>query len=149
MKTVWTDLKRAIFGKPFLLAAGGMTLCLVFSAFSSLFDVFFSDMPYRAMGYHESLLLEAMSGNLILLVTPILAAIPYTSAFVDDEKSGYIKAFLPRTSVTRYVIGKEVGCAVSGGLALVMGIFCAYGLFALLLMPYETLVDYSGCCFRA
>ena len=142
MKTVWTDLKRAIFGKPFLLAAGGMTLCLVFSAFSSLFDVFFSDMPYRAMGYHESLLLEAMSGNLILLVTPILAAIPYTSAFVDDEKSGYIKAFLPRTSVTRYVIGKEVGCAVSGGLALVMGIFCAYGLFALLLMPYETLVDY-------
>lgn len=142
MRTICTDLKRAIFGKPFLLAAGAMTLCLLFAVFSNLYDVFFSDYPYREMGYHETLLLGAMGGDVILLVTPILAAIPYTSAFVDDEKSGYLKSFLPRTSVTRYVLGKEIGCAVSGGLALVVGIFTAYGLFALLLLPRETLVDY-------
>ena len=41
------------------------------------------------------MLLKALSSDIILLVTPILAAIPYTSSFVDDVKTGYIKAYLP------------------------------------------------------
>ena len=142
MRTIWTDVKRAIGGLYFWLAAGGALLCLCFAAFSDLYEVFFSEYPYCALGYHETLLLKAMGSDMLLLVTPIIAAIPYTSAFVDDEKSGYIKSFLPRTSVTKYVVGKEIGCALSGGLALVVGIFAAYGLFALLLMPHEVLVDY-------
>lgn len=36
---------------------------------------------------------------MILLVTHILAAIPYTSSFVDDEKIRFNKAYLPRTTV--------------------------------------------------
>ena len=142
MKTIVTDLRRAIFSKSFLLAAGGMVLCLLIGSFSELYAVFFSDTPYRPMGAHETLLLQAMRSDILLLVTPILAAIPYTAAFVEDEKSGYIKAFLPRTSVSRYVLGKEIACAVSGGLALLCGIFAAYGILALVMLPHEVLVDY-------
>lgn len=142
MNTIRTDLKRAIFGKTFLLASLGMLLCLLFASFSELYDVYFSEYPYRATGYHEQILVKAMGSDILLLVTPILAAIPYTSAFVDDEKSGYIKSFLPRTSVTRYVLGKELGCALSGGLALVCGIGMAYVVLGLLLLPHEVLVDY-------
>ena len=133
MRFTFSDIKRSIFSKTFLLAAGGGLLCLLFASFSDLYDVFFSETQYRPMGFHEELLLKALSSDIILLVTPILAAIPYTSSFVDDEKTGFIKAYLPRTTVTRYVVGKELGCALSGGLSLVVGIFAAYGLFALLL----------------
>lgn len=141
-RQIQTDLKKSLYSKTFLLTAGGVLLCLLFASFSDLYDVFFSERQYRPMGFHEELLLKALSSDIILLVTPILAAIPYTSSFVDDEKTGFIKAYLPRTTVTRYVVGKELACALSGGLSLVVGIFAAYGLFALLLLPHETLVDY-------
>ncbi len=117
-------------------------LCLFIATFSDFYEMLVSDEIDYPAGYHETLLLQCMSSDLLLLVTPILAAIPYTSAFVDDEKSGFLKAFLPRTSVTKHVIGKELACALSGGLALVVGIFMGYALFALLLMPHEVLVDY-------
>jgi hypothetical protein len=68
---------------------------------------------------------------------PILAALPYTASFIDDVKSGFIKEYLPRTTVPRYIAGKAVGCAVSGGLALALGIFIAYGFAALLFLPME------------
>lgn len=141
-RQIQTDLKKSLYSKTFLLAAGEVLLCLLFASFSDLYDVFFPKTQYRPMWFHEELLLKALSSDIILLVTPILAAIPYTSSFVDDVKTGFIKAYLPRTTVTRYVVGKELGCALSGGLSLVVGIFAAYGLFALLLLPHETLVDY-------
>ena len=62
---------------------------------------------------------------------PSSAALPYTASFIDDVKSGFIKEYLPRTTVPRYIAGKAVGCAVSGGLALALGIFIAYGFAAL------------------
>ena len=142
MKTIVTDLRRAVFSGSFLLAAGGTVLCLLFASFSDLFNLLFSDYPYCALGHHEELLLSAMGSDILLLVTPILAAIPYTAAFVEDEKSGFLKAFLPRTTVARYVIGKELGCALSGGLALVVGIWAGYGVLGLLCLPHEVLVNY-------
>ena len=119
-----------------------MLLCLLFAGFSELFRILDSEYPYVSMGYHQEILKKSMESDIILLVTPILAAIPYTSAFVDDEKSGYLKAFLPRTSVSKYVLGKELACAVSGGLALLIGIVAAFGAFALILLPHEVYADY-------
>ena len=52
-------------------------------------------------------------------------------------KSGFIKEYLPRTTVPRYIAGKAAACAVSGGLALALGIFIAYGFAALMFLPME------------
>ena len=71
------------------------------------------------------------------LTLPILCVLPYTASFIGDVKSGFIKEYLPRTTVTRYIAGKAVACAVSGGLVLALGIFIAYGFAALLFLPME------------
>ena len=109
------DIKRAVFSRPFLIAYGGMVLCLIIGAFSDALSVFRMEKVHVLYGYHRELLLNALSSDIILFAVPILAAIPYTTAFTDDVKSGYLKPYLTRTSVTNYILGKGIGAAVSGG----------------------------------
>lgn len=88
-------------------------------------------------GFHGYLVLEALSKNALLLALPILCALPYTASFVDDVKSGFIKEYLPRTTVADYLRGKIAACGLSGGLVLVLGLLFAYGLSALVFAPME------------
>ena len=60
---------------------------------------------------------------------------PYTASFLDDVKSGFIKAYLPRTSVSRYIAGKAAACALSGGMALSGGALCGLLALWLVLLP--------------
>ena len=122
MRQVLTDIRRAIFGRSFLIAFGGMVLCLMIGSFSEALSIFRMERVQVMYGYHRELLLNALSSDIILFAVPILAAIPYTTAFTDDVKSGYLKPYLTRTSVSRYILGKGLGAAISGGLALVLGI---------------------------
>lgn len=94
-------------------------------------------------GYHRELLLKTLSSDIILFAVPILAAIPYTTAFTDDVKSGYLKPYLTRTSVSRYILGKGIGSAVPGGLALIFGIVTALGIFFLVFSPFEVYGEYA------
>ncbi len=143
MRQIFGDLKRAILGRSFLIAFLGMVLCLCIGVFSEAFAVF-KMQPVEVMyGYHRELLLKALGSDIILFAVPILAAIPYTTAFTDDVKSGYLKPYLTRTSVTRYILGKGIGAAVSGGLALVLGIVTALGLFFLVFSPFEVYGEYA------
>ena len=137
------DIKRAVFSRPFLIAYGGMVLCLIIGAFSDALSVFRMEKVHVLYGYHRELLLNALSSDIILFAVPILAAIPYTTAFTDDVKSGYLKPYLTRTTVQRYILGKGIGAAVSGGLALVLGILTALGIFALVFSPIEVYGEYA------
>lgn len=143
MRQILGDIKRAVFGRQFLLAYGGMVLCLLIGAFSDALSVFRMEDGYVLYGYHRELLLNALSSDIILFAVPILAAIPYTTAFTDDVKSGYLKPYVTRTSVTRYILGKGIGAAVSGGLALVLGILTALGIFMLVFSPMEAYGEYA------
>lgn len=88
-------------------------------------------------GFHAQTLLGALSSDIMLLCVPILAALPFTSAFLDDYKSGYLKEFLPRSGKSRYIKGKVAATALSGGLCLFIGIFVAYIIFNLVFTPME------------
>ena len=143
MRFIINDLKRAVFGRAFLIAFGGMVLCLMIGAFSDALSVFRMENPHVMYGYHRELLLNALSSDIILFAVPILAAIPYTTAFTDDVKSGYLKPYLTRTSVTRYILGKGIGAAVSGGLALVLGILTALSIFLLVFSPMEVYGEWA------
>ena len=62
-------------------------------------------------GFHSDLIMGALSSEAMALALPILAALPYTASFIDNVKSGFIKEYLPRTTVPRYIVGKAVGCS--------------------------------------
>ena len=143
MRHVWADVKRAVCSRSFLLAALGMAACLCIGAFQSLWRLFQMEWPEALFGYHEDLFLECLGGELVLFAVPILAAVPYTAAFVEDVKSGYLKPYLTRTTVDSYIWGKSLGAALSGGLALIAGMGLALLVFWLLCAPVEVYGEWA------
>ena len=135
-KAICAGLRQAIFSRGFIISAAGTALILLLSSVQGILAGFRAE-GLLACGYHSDLIMGALSSEAMALALPILAALPYTASFIDDVKSGFIKEYLPRTTVPRYIAGKAVGCAVSGGLALALGIFIAYGFAALMFLPME------------
>ena len=135
-KAICAGLRQAIFSRGFIISAAGTALILLLSSVQGILAGFRS-AELLSPGFHSDLIMGALSSEAMALALPILAALPYTASFIDDVKSGFIKEYLPRTSVPRYIAGKAVGCAVSGGLTLALGIFIAYGFAALMFLPME------------
>ena len=149
-KAICAGLRQAIFSRGFVISTVGTAIILLFSSVQGILAGFRS-AELLSPGFHSDLIMGALSSEAMALALPILAALPYTASFVDDVKSGFIKEYLPRTTVPRYIAGKAVGCAVSGGLALALGIFIAYGFAALMFLPMEaypkageTVLNYFG-----
>ena len=131
-----SPLSQAIFSRGFIISAAGTALVLLLSSVQGILAGFRAE-ELLSPGFHSDLIMGALSSEAMALALPILAALPYTASFIDDVKSGFIKEYLPRTTVPRYIAGKAVGCAVSGGLTLALGIFIAYGFAALMFLPME------------
>ena len=72
--SVINDIKRALFGRSFLIAFGGMVICLLIGAFSDALSVFRMEEVRVMYGYHRELLLNALGSDIILFAVPILAA---------------------------------------------------------------------------
>ncbi|MDD5017049.1 MAG: hypothetical protein PHO15_02980 [Eubacteriales bacterium] len=88
-------------------------------------------------GFHAQFMITALSSDWVTLAIPIVCALPFTTAFVDDVKSGFIKQYLHRTSIKQYIRAKLFACGLSGGLVLFFGIVIAYALSALVFTPME------------
>ena len=135
-RTASSDIKRALTGNGFFVAAAGMTLVIALASLQSIIELTRSIEPLPN-DYHAQLVIAAFSSDWVTLAIPILCALPYTSSFVDDIKSGFIKQYLHRTDTASYVRGKLIACGLSGGLVLFIGIVLAYGLSALIFTPME------------
>ena len=129
-RAIRAGLRQAILSRAFLISTLGAALITLLSSVQGILAGFRS-AELLSPGFHSDLIMSALSSDAMALALPILAALPYTASFIDDVKSGFIKEYLPRTTVPRYIAGKAVGCAVSGGLALALGILAAYGFGAL------------------
>ena len=136
MRVLLANAKQAIINLNCLIGLTGVILVIFFSSVKCILTAFRSTalLPFA---FHHTLIVSSLSSDAMTLALPILAALPYTASFIDDVKSGFIKEYLPRTTVPRYIAGKAVACAVSGGLALALGILAAYGFAALMFLPME------------
>lgn len=88
-------------------------------------------------GFSANLILSALESDWMTLALPILCAIPCTASFVEEIKSGFIKEYLPRTTVKRYLGEKISACVLSGGIVPFLGILASYGLICLVFLPME------------
>ena len=111
-RAICAGLRQAIFSRGFIISAVGTALILLLSSVQGILAGFRS-AELLSPGFHSDLIMGALSSEAMALALPILAALPYTASFIDDVKSGFIKEYLPRTTVPRYIAGKAVGCAVS------------------------------------
>lgn len=60
-----------------------------------------------------------MQQNILYLIIPFLAEIPFGNSFYMDINQGYIKNICTRTSKSHYLISKYIAVFLSGGCAVV------------------------------
>jgi hypothetical protein len=136
MRNLNAEAKQSVCSLKFLLALFGVAVTIGLSSIGGIISAFRSDTLLQC-GYHASLVLSALSSDAFTLALPILCVLPYTTSFVDDMKSGFIKEYLPRTNIKNYLISKIVACAASGGAVLAIGVAFAYAMSALTFTPME------------
>lgn len=83
-----------------------------------------------SFGFWAGLVLEVcvlyfagFTSGLFRVCVPVLAALPYGLAWLNEYQSGYLKAYLPRTSIRAYISGKFLACGISGGLLEALGVW--------------------------
>lgn len=131
-------MKRALASWGFWAGVAGMVIAVVIGAFDGFLGI---GKPGVIMpvGYHETALLASLASDTVLLVVPILCALPFTASFVEDCTSGFLKFSLQRAGKGSYLAARAFSTALSGGLALFTGIVAAYVLFLLVFTPAESL----------
>ena len=134
--TTFSDIKRALCSRGFLIGVFGIVIVVFVSSLDSIIGVLRAE-GLQPNGFHATLVLAALDADGMTMALPILCALPYTTCFVDDIKSGFIKQYLHRTTVRQYLTGKTVACALSGGLVLAAGLLLSYGISALVFTPVE------------
>ena len=140
MRTIQSAIKQAIFSKDFFVGLIGVMVVVFVSSISDIIAALrMEGLLWK--GFHSELINKAIVSDEMTLALPIIAALPFTASFVNDIKSGFIKYYLHRTSRTNYVIGKFVGCMISGGFVLVLGIVVSYIISAIVFIPMEDTIS--------
>lgn len=143
VRAILASLRQVLCGRGFFISFIGTAIILFLSSIQGMLAVLRQE-ELLAFGYHHGLVIFALSSDAMALALPILCTLPYTTSFIDDVKSGFIKAYLHRTTCDRYIASKAAVCALSGGLVLVLGILITYGIASLLFMPLEAMPEPSA-----
>ena len=100
MNSFEIDLKRAVFSWKFLF---GMLLQIII---------------IHTAGFES---------DLYQISVPVVCTFPYTTAWLWDYQSGFIKLYLYRTKISGYILGKILACGISGGLLeLLVYLLCSF-----------------------
>lgn len=62
------------------------------------------------------LMKSGFDSQLYRITLPVLASLPYTTAWLEEEQSGFALVSLMRAGRMPYILGKYFSCGISGGL---------------------------------
>ncbi len=149
MKTILANIKQGILGKSFYISLLIFIIMLTFSLFGDFLEVknmiresvldhdSFSYAITLDNGYHSTLFFKVLYSEIFILIAPILCALPFSSIFIDEIKSGFIKSYLSRTSRKNYLLSKIIGSVFSGGALAVFTLVAIYLILLLIIAPFE------------
>ena len=106
LNSFYMDLKRAILSPGFII--GLIVMILVLERKGVYSDIF-------------------------KICVPIISTFPYSTSWISDYKSGFIKYYLVRTNIKSYILGKICACGISGGLVVAGAIWI-----------FETFIENTG-----
>ncbi len=139
LRNLITDFRQAFFSKKFLFVISLITIIILLSSYQQIASVIERQTKIGA-DFKLNLLLSSITNDTMLFLLPIFSSLPYTTSFIDDINSAYIKLYLSRTSRQKYLFSKLVSCLMSGGLCYVIAILISYFIMSLTLMPMEALL---------
>ena len=133
-------IRQAVSGKGMYIGILSATVVLLLSTVQDVLLAFRSEELLQN-GFHHTCVMNALASDAMTLALPIIAALPFTSSFIDDIKSGFVKEYLPRTTKSDYLLGKIFGSLVSGGLSVSLGVLLGYLVAALVFSPMEAALE--------
>ena len=92
-------------------------------------------------GYHNELIICAISSDALSAFIPALAAIPLSAEYLEDIKNKVSRLFLIRGSYSNYLLGHCFACWLCGGSSVLLGALTAWGITTTIFLPLERLVD--------
>lgn len=96
---------------------------------------------------HVQLLADALQSQATAAFLPILAALPFAGAYVEDVKTKFARFFLIRGSFADYCLGRALAAFFSGGLGILLGALALWAggewIFSALERPVEGLAPAS------
>lgn len=139
-KAIPGAIRQAVSGKGMYIGILSATVVLLLSTVQDVLLAFRSEELLQN-GFHHTCVMNALTSDAMTLALPIIAALPFTSTFIDDIKSGFVKEYLPRTTKSGYLLGKIFGSLVSGGLSVSLGVLLGYLVAALVFSPMEAALE--------
>lgn len=132
---------QAITPRIFLSVIG--TILLIFLGSTEDIVRFFQEKSFVPMGYHTAFMTTALTSDTVVSFIPVLAALPFSGAYLDDLKSKFARFLLMRSSFGNYVLSRILVCFLFGGGLLFVGGILSWGISTLLYMPMEILTNES------
>ena len=146
--SIHTDLKKSIFSLGFIAcAAVTAILCMTsngyhdrsaninYSVFEAILYIDWQTLAENGVT-GINIIKFGLSGYCTMFM-PIIAALPFVTAFCNERNTGSIRLNIVRTGKLRYYIGKFISAVISAGLAVTLG--CA--VFAAIVYPIFPTVD--------
>ncbi|MBR4636540.1 MAG: hypothetical protein IKO51_09315 [Clostridia bacterium] len=136
MRQFITDIRRSVFSFRWLAAAvliagAVLTAVLTDSTYIETMRYFRQHGGALDSLFAHTVMAKALSNDMLLAVLPIAAALPFSTAVIEDVKSGYIKQYLPLVSKRSYAVSKLCSCALASVLAVTVGLGLVYfGIYA-------------------
>ena len=138
--------EKNCFGRNFAFSIGLFPVLVLLSTAQEWVGLFQSGFRNLSYPFHATLLLQALGSPFLLASIPILAALPGSASFMEEQNTGFIHHVLPRLrgGYASYCRRKSMSVAISGGLALSAGLVVAYVFLAMVLTPFETVLTVSN-----
>ncbi len=136
LRQLFTDIRRSVCSFRWLAAAiliAGAVLAAVLTDSTYIETMRYFRLHGGALDplFAHTVMAKALSNDMLLAVLPIAAALPFSTAVIEDVKSGYIKQYLPLVSKRSYAVSKLCSCALASVLAVAVGLGLVYfGIYA-------------------
>ncbi|MDR1473434.1 MAG: hypothetical protein LBI41_02550 [Lactobacillales bacterium] len=112
---LFLEFKRGILSKKFLIAILLNCLCLAVGIYSNhLALLMFKGLVLFYIGYILS------PGGILVVMAPIIVALPFAASFVEDKERFFLKNLLIRESRTQYFLKKYLVTGLLGSLAVAL-----------------------------
>ncbi|MBR5949532.1 MAG: hypothetical protein IKZ82_12940, partial [Clostridia bacterium] len=118
MRQFITDIRRSVFSFRWLAAAvliAGAVLAAMLTDSTYIETMRYFRQHRGALDslFAHTVMAKALTNDMLLAVLPIAAALPFSTAVIEDVKSGYIKQYLPLVSKRSYAVSKLCFCALA------------------------------------
>ncbi len=121
IRLIWVNLKRAVFSKRFVFAV----LLVVLFEYLDIFSYLRENIESIRLGYSSRYTivdLMQLTGNTMFWGLAFsVSLLPYSGAFVDDEKNNFLTYVTVKTNSVLYSVSTVVTCVISAFLCVVIG----------------------------